>query len=93
MTNLFTPREWVQTIEEVSGKQIKLKEISFEEFDKVAGWPGMHELWAKWVLFVCMRHVLLTAPVPFFNSLTIVVGLVCTIPACVSTIYTPGFFL
>lgn len=51
MTNLFTPREFIKVVEEESGKKIKLHEVSFEEFDKAAAIPGLHELWAKYVFF------------------------------------------
>ncbi len=49
MTNLFTPREYVKVAEEESGKKIKLHEVTFEDFDKAAAIPGLHELWAKYV--------------------------------------------
>lgn len=52
MTNIFTPRDLVKIFEEESGKKVNYQETSFEEFDKVADAPGMHEMWAKCVFLL-----------------------------------------
>ncbi len=50
VTEIFTPRQLVSILEEVSGKRFELKETSYEQFDRTTnGGPFAAELHGKYV--------------------------------------------
>lgn len=53
LTEIFTPRQLVALLEEVSGKKIELKEISYETFgESKNGGSFLAEIHGKFVLFL-----------------------------------------
>ena len=46
-TEINTPRQYCQLVEKFSGEKIILKEVSYEDFEKLKGVPELEEIWAK----------------------------------------------
>lgn len=57
ISEIITPRDIVKTYSALSGKQIKLHEVSAEAFAGMKNVPGLEELWAKCVSDVKLLRV------------------------------------
>lgn len=50
LVEVYSVREFIKVVEEISGIKIDFEPTSFEDFAKTKDVKELHELWAKWVI-------------------------------------------
>lgn len=46
-SEIFTPRQFVETSKQISGKDVQLKEVDRAAFEAARHYPNAEELWPK----------------------------------------------